>query len=1222
MRILSLQFCNLNSLRGRHEIDFESAPLSQSGIFAITGPTGAGKTTILDAITLALYGRAARYERAVPAETMSRHTGECFAEVHFECQGQRLGARWELRRARAKPDGALQSPKRLVYDLETKDTLVAKVKEVDDWIANLTGLDYPRFLRSVLLAQGDFTAFLKASDKERGQLLEKLTGMEIYAELSKLAHEVAREKKEKALLLQEKSNALAIWDEETRLTKKKALTSSKNDLAQLESTTSAQRRQHAALERWQGLGQRYRRQQEALKTYQDSEQAAKQWRRELAQHRRIEPHGDDLLAWRETNKQSQQIEEDQRLLQARLRKAEEAHAMALKANQEHSAHQQTSAKQLDQIGRLIEQVAPLDREWHLRRENINLCRSDQAEQREALATIDDKRSRTISTRRRLRKDHHDLNTWITKHREDGKLTEAVPQWQRLLDRALQVEEQAVALEKRHASQSQRFHELREQLTSQEKARDVLARSLDSRIKELETLEAEASELAQNGGLAEQEERGRVLRESRLLYRNLRNLGERYELESEKLKALRNQRNRWQSTLQSLKERQAVQEKQVQATMEAADLRRQLVQRGQEIRSLREALRPGDPCSVCGATEHPWSGQLDSATEEAELQAQEAKLKQEKDSLEKSRHEGTRLETLIDRLTEEEKDSLEDLDLIEKEAVALQEPLDPPISCRHLEKIDAELANVERQQIKEDEILRALRKQQQRIEAARRLRDTEQAKWQHVEQQIAKIRGQRDEWLQQEKDHRSTLDKAQQKSRDALVNLRKALPQSTAALEALDALTAYVNTAGKRAKAFQEHLEESQRVEQEVTQSRWVWESLQKERRRLKASLESLDNVQTEETSKLKEIEQQRHALIGDRDLLTERERLKKQHTRESQATQDSQETLESAKRELNATRALHSEAEKTGKEVAKRLDRYRRSLLAAAQALEIETIERLDASFLPLQRVRELTEKARQLESTALRLQTDGEQITSEADTLRKQLGDHLPKEAHKLDSDFDITPHTQALQSIEERLEQTKKACWSLEKECQDDEAKRASLTQTHKDLEKAENERGRWQELDALIGSADGSQFSRFAQSLTLKRLAQAANSHLGKLTDRYQIECVPEKELEIQIVDRYQANATRSMQSLSGGEGFLTSLALALGLAELAGGRGRIESLFIDEGFGTLDSESLETAIRALESLQSQNKTIGIISHTELLKERITSQIQVQRGQGGVSSLKIVS
>ena len=159
-------------------------------------------------------------------------------------------------------------------------------------------------------------------------------------------------------------------------------------------------------------------------------------------------------------------------------------------------------------------------------------------------------------------------------------------------------------------------------------------------------------------------------------------------------------------------------------------------------------------------------------------------------------------------------------------------------------------------------------------------------------------------------------------------------------------------------------------------------------------------------------------------------------------------------------------------------------------------------------------------------------------------------------------------------------------------------------------------------MIGSADGKKFSRFAQGLTLARLTDLANRHLQKLTDRYEILKSKAKDLELLIIDKYQADAIRPMTTLSGGESFLVSLALALGLSDLASRKVQINSLFIDEGFGTLDADTLDVAISALENLQSKGKTIGVISHVEALKERIGVQIQVSKQQGGHSKIKILS
>ncbi|WP_375444340.1 AAA family ATPase [uncultured Fibrella sp.] len=166
-------------------------------------------------------------------------------------------------------------------------------------------------------------------------------------------------------------------------------------------------------------------------------------------------------------------------------------------------------------------------------------------------------------------------------------------------------------------------------------------------------------------------------------------------------------------------------------------------------------------------------------------------------------------------------------------------------------------------------------------------------------------------------------------------------------------------------------------------------------------------------------------------------------------------------------------------------------------------------------------------------------------------------------------------------------------------------------------------WKELTKLIGSAKGDTFSKFAQSLTLAQLIGLANRRLKNLTDRYLLLSPREEQDELFVVDLYQGQAERTITSLSGGETFTLSLALALALSDLASQNVQIDSLFIDEGFGTLDPESLDTAIVMLEKLQQESqKTIGIISHRHEIKERITVQIQVERGIDGNSRCYISS
>ncbi len=189
------------------------------------------------------------------------------------------------------------------------------------------------------------------------------------------------------------------------------------------------------------------------------------------------------------------------------------------------------------------------------------------------------------------------------------------------------------------------------------------------------------------------------------------------------------------------------------------------------------------------------------------------------------------------------------------------------------------------------------------------------------------------------------------------------------------------------------------------------------------------------------------------------------------------------------------------------------------------------------------------------------------------------------------------------------------------DDRLTRDKFSGIAKQIEVQKSEFTRWNNLNAMIGSSDGKKFSRFAQGLTLTRLTELANFHLKQLSDRYQILKSIENDLELLIVDGYQANVVRPMASLSGGESFLVSLALALGLSDLASHKVQINSLFIDEGFGTLDAETLDTAITALENLQAKGKSIGIISHVEALKDRIGIQIQLSKQPGGTSKIKVL-
>jgi exonuclease SbcC len=166
---------------------------------------------------------------------------------------------------------------------------------------------------------------------------------------------------------------------------------------------------------------------------------------------------------------------------------------------------------------------------------------------------------------------------------------------------------------------------------------------------------------------------------------------------------------------------------------------------------------------------------------------------------------------------------------------------------------------------------------------------------------------------------------------------------------------------------------------------------------------------------------------------------------------------------------------------------------------------------------------------------------------------------------------------------------------------------------IEEAARQADDWGYLNALIGSSTGDKFRKFAQGLTLDNLVWLANQQLNRLHGRYLLQRKASDALELEVVDTWQADAVRDTRTLSGGESFLVSLALALALSDLVSHKTRIDSLFLDEGFGTLDSETLDTALDALDALNATGKTIGVISHVEAMKERIPVQIKVKKING---------
>jgi exonuclease SbcC len=194
MKILNLKFKNINSLSGENEIDFTNPVFTNDGLFAITGKTGAGKSSILDAISLAFYGKTPRVDiTGSENAVMTRGEKDCYAEITFEVAGKKWKSSWKQERART---GTLKPVNRLIADFDDK-IIADQVRSCDSEIVKIIGLTFEQFTKVIMLAQGSFAAFLQADKNDKGQLLEQITGTEIYAIISKIVFERNRTEKEK-----------------------------------------------------------------------------------------------------------------------------------------------------------------------------------------------------------------------------------------------------------------------------------------------------------------------------------------------------------------------------------------------------------------------------------------------------------------------------------------------------------------------------------------------------------------------------------------------------------------------------------------------------------------------------------------------------------------------------------------------------------------------------------------------------------------------------------------------------------------------------------------------------------------------------------------------------------------------------------------------------------------------------------------------------------------
>jgi exonuclease SbcC len=1133
MKILSLRLKNLNSLKGEWKIDFTAEPFKDNGLFAITGPTGAGKTTLLDAICLALYHRTPRMSTvsASANELMSRHTADCLAEVEFEVMGVGYRAFWSQRRARDKTDGALQAPK---VELAAADGQIIsdKINEKLRETERLTGLDFERFTKSMLLAQGGFAAFLEANANQRAELLEELTGTDIYGQISQRVFEQTREVKIALDQLRARADGVELLSAEQRA----ELQAQAEQLALEQTALGAQ---HIELQRQQRWCEELSKAQTQLHLSQQAEQAAQD------DLQRAQPQLAQLAA-SEPALRLQPLHQAWQQARQRLTQTEQG--------LQHNAGEQRQVEQ-----------AIVEHSWQARELSARLLADCQA-QRQQLAERLLQLQQQLTAQPQHGRLGEQLGSWSEQLKARQQLAGEITQLQHSQQ---QLQEAIVALQAQLGEQAEqlcveqvRLQQAREQDLAAQQQRDaLLAGSSEAALREhWQQLHVQGGVLAQLGELATAQER--LAAEQTQLLSALAGLREQHQAKSVEVAQLR------------------LSYKDLQQQVQAQEKLLEQEQRIQALDAHRAQLQPGEACPLCGSESHP----AISAYQALDVSATKALLTRKRAELdaltEQGRQLAAELEKLAARLEQQEQQlergrqtQAEQRERWQTLSAQLQRPLADAAALAELQaQQSAELQQLQ-------QCLEQLQQLNSHLEQSQQARLLQQQRCTELEQQQA-LSG-----LQ--------LQQRQEQAEQGQLRLQQLLGLA-------DERTASLSQA---LASFGYQLPDDASAWLAERQSEWQrWQHTQTQCQQLERQLSELDHG-LQSAVQLAQLWQQRWAALG----LADPQALvvpADAHT----ALQQAQVQLEEAQRRqqqlAGSRQALISRLEDEQLRLQQAEQQWSAALSASPFSDEAGYLAALldEAQRAALQQLRQRLDKA-----------------LSDAQALASAAAQQLAALQATPATALDLAQLDEQLLALNAQLKTLSERQGELRAQLQGDDARRQSQQSLFAAISAKQGEYDLWQQLNSLIGSADGAKYRKFAQGLTLDHLVYLANQQLERLHGRYQLARRSGGELELEVIDTWQADAARDTKTLSGGESFLVSLALALALSDLVSHKTSIDSLFLDEGFGTLDGETLEVALDALDNLNASGKMIGVISHVEALKERIPVQLKVHKGVGmGYSGL----